>query len=71
MGIFLVAPLLLTVRPIVTCGSRVSPAPPRHTLPALQNIDGISINLYVSTTKHFSQDSLAFGQRPQIGHKKP
>ena len=38
---FLVVPLLLTVRPIVTCGSRVSPAPPHHTLPAFQNLHGI------------------------------
>ena len=40
-GRFLVASLLLTARPIVTCGSRVSPAPPHHTLPAFLNLRDI------------------------------
>ena len=30
-----------TVRPVVTCGSRVSRAPPHHTLPAFLNLHGI------------------------------
>ena len=39
-GRFLVVSLLLTVRPIVTCGSRVSRAPPHYTLPAFLNLHG-------------------------------
>ena len=39
-GRFSVALLLLTVRPMVTGGFRVSRAPPRHTLPAFQNLHG-------------------------------
>ena len=36
---------LLTVRPIVTCGSRVSRAAPNHTLPAFLNLHGMLYNL--------------------------
>ena len=39
-GRFLVVSLLLTVRLIVTCGSRVSRSPPRHTFPAFLNLHG-------------------------------
>ena len=39
-GRFLVASILLTVRPIVKCGPRVSRAPPHHTLPASLNLHG-------------------------------
>ena len=37
-GKILVASLLLTDRPIVTCGSRVSRAPPHYTLPTFLNL---------------------------------
>ena len=37
---FSIASVLLTVRPIVTCGSRVSRAPPHHTLPDFLNLHG-------------------------------
>ena len=44
-GRFLLASILLTVRPIVTCGSRGSRAPPHHTLPTFLNLHGSTLSV--------------------------
>ena len=50
LSCFVLVSCVLTVRPIVTCSSRVSRAPPHHTLPAFQNLHGSTVDPHNSDT---------------------